>query len=143
MVEICSKSTFRYIESKAQEMKMEEPGLYLDVDKPFIGANPDRIISSLCHGKMCVEIKCPYSISDKSPTNNDVNLKFLIKGSDGNKELRKSQGYFSQCQHQMGVTGLKKCIFFVYTAHGHIMNEIEFDQYFYDDLSEKCDWYVY
>lgn len=35
--------------------------------------------------------KCPYSISDKSPTNNDVNLNFLIKGSDGNKELKKSQ----------------------------------------------------
>ena len=139
MEPLAANRLFDILKVKHKKLKMKEPGLHLDVDKLFIGSSPDRIISCLCHGKMCVEIKCPYSISDKSPTNNDVNLNFLIKGSDGNKELKKSHGYFSQCQHQMGVTGLKKCIFFVYTAHGHIMNEIEFDQYFYDDLSEKCD----
>ena len=62
---------------KHKKLKMEEPGLYLDVDKPFIGASPDRIISCFCHGKICVEIKCPCSVSDKSPTDNDLNFKFF------------------------------------------------------------------
>ena len=67
-----------------------------------IRASLDRIISCLCHGKMCVEIKCPYSVNDKSPTDNDVNLNFLITVSDGNKELKKSMADF--CLARMNET---------------------------------------
>ena len=47
--------------------KVEECGLFLLPEKPFIGCSPDRIVFCCC-GKSCLEIKCPYSINYTSPT---------------------------------------------------------------------------
>lgn len=58
--------------------------------------------------------------------------------SDGGIHLKKTHGYYTQCQLQMGVTKLKKCYFFIYTAHGHLLSEIDFDEEFYLSLLEKC-----
>jgi len=116
---------------------MEECGLFLDTDNPFIGASPDRIVSCSCHGKMCVEIKCPYSISHLSPNDDNANIAFLDR-KNGSLSLKKTHAYYTQCQLQLGVAKLNKCYFFVYTAHGFILNEIDFDVNFFSDISEKC-----
>ena len=44
----------------------------------------------------------------------------------------------NQCQLQMGVTGLKLCYFSVYTAHGFLIDQIEFDDGFYKELIDDC-----
>ena len=42
----------------------------------------------------------------------------------------------------MGVTGLKKCYFFVYTAHGQFLEEISFDEEYWQYLTETfCRFY--
>lgn len=139
MEPIAANRLYKILKVKHRGAKMEEPGLYLDPSKPFVGASPDRIFSCKCHSKMCVEIKCPFSISHKSPKDDDIELAFLHKKENGEVGLKKSHNYYTQCQLQLGVTGLTKCVFFVYTAHGHILEEIDFDQEFYSDLSIKCD----
>jgi len=112
---------------------MSECGLFLHSELPYIGASPDRIFSCSCHPKACVEIKCPYSISHLSPCDPKVKLDYL-KTIDGELKLNKNHPYYTQCQQQMGVTKLSKCYFIVYTAHGYLLQEIDFDVDFYEQL---------
>ena len=112
---------------------MKDCGLFLKSEEPYIGASPDRIFSCSCHPSACVEIKCPYSISHLSPSDPKVKLDYL-KNIDGEIKLNKNHQYYTQCQQQTGVTKLSKCYFFVYTSHGYILEEIDFDSEFYENL---------
>ena len=118
--------------------EMKECGLFLDASKPFIGASQDHIFECKYHGKVCIEIKCPYSISHLSPLDKDAHLAYLDYSSDKGTSLKKTHTCYTQCQLQMGVTKIEKCYFFIYTSHGHLLNEIDFDKKFFLSLVEKC-----
>ena len=118
--------------------EMKECGLFCVASKSFIAASPDRIFECKCHGKVCIEIKCPYSISHLSPLDKDAHLAYLDY-SDKGTSLKKTHTYYTQSQLQMGVTKIEKCYFFIYTSHGHLLNEIDFDKdYLILSLVEKC-----
>ena len=126
-----------------KNVKVEECGLFLDNTLPVIGASPDRIISCSCCHKACLEVKCPYSISYTSPQHPNVDLPYL-KRVDGKLSLHRSHQYFTQCQMQMGVTGLEFCYFFVWTQHGFVMEKIQFDLEFCNNLKKKLsDFHVH
>lgn len=112
---------------------MRDCGLFICQDVPFVGASPDRILSCSCHGKWTVEIKCPYSISHLAPTDTRAKLPYM----EDNK-LKQTHQYYTQCQLQMGVLNVSKCLFFVYTSHGFILTEINFDKELYTDLLRLC-----
>ena len=116
-----------------KKVSVKECGIFLHRKYPYIGASPDRIVSCSCHEDACLEIKCPFSISHLSPTADEANLNYLV-----NSKLKISHQYYTQCQLQMGVTGLKQCYFFVYTAHGFLIEKIDFDVEFYNVLIEDC-----
>lgn len=129
----------KFVEIFAKDHKKvskKECGLFLDSSYQYIGASPDGIITCSCHEAACLEIKCPYSISYTSPCDLNVALPYL-KIVDGKKTLNRSHQYYTQCQQQMGVTGLKLCYFFVYTSHGYFLEEIPFDEEFWKSLKEK------
>ena len=50
--------------------------------------------------------------------------------------LNRNHKYFTQCQMQLGVTGLKKCYFMVWTCHGFIVDEICFDSALWEYLKQ-------
>ena len=52
-------------------------GLFLYGKQPFIGFSPDGIVECARHGRACPEIKCPFSISHKSPGDPEVKLPFV------------------------------------------------------------------
>ena len=116
-----------------RKASMIDCGLFLKDEDPYIGASPDRIFSCSCHPKACIEIKCPYSIGHLSPQDPKVKLDYLRR-VNGQLTLSRSHRYYTQCQQQMGVTKLNKCYFFVYTAHGFFLEELDFDQEFYDKI---------
>ena len=89
-----------------KKVSVKECGIFLHRKYPYIGASPNRIVSCSCHENACLEIKCPFSISHLSPTADQANLSFLV-----NSKLKISHQYYTQCQLQMGVTGLKQCYF--------------------------------
>ena len=95
---------------------LTECGLFLEKKNPFIGASPDRIVSCKCHAHACLEIKCPYSISHLSPKDPSVKLDYIEHSVNGTITLKRSHKYYTQCQQQMGVTGLKSAIF-LYGLH--------------------------
>ena len=92
-----------------KNIKVEECGLFLLPEKPFIGCSPDRIVFSCC-GKSCLEIKCPYSINYTSPTDPKVTLSYLLKGEDDKLAFNTNDQYYTQCQMQMAVTGTNICV---------------------------------
>ena len=120
---------------KHKHAKLSDCGLFLDVASPFIGASPDRIISWDCCPDACLEVKCPYSINFKSPHDPDAKLSYLIY-KDNEFYLNRNHKYFTQCQMQLGVTGLKKCYFMVWTCHGFIVDEICFDSTLWEYLKQ-------
>ena len=119
-----------------KNIKVDTCGLYLHSSFPFIGASPDGIVHCSCCESACLEIKCPYSINYTSPTNLDLKLPYLKFESD-KFSLNKNHKYFTQCQLQMAVTNTKKCYFFVWTSHGYIVDEIDFDKEFCDLLLNR------
>ena len=112
-------------------------GIFICRDRPFIGGSPDRIIQCKCCGKFCQEIKCPFSIRDKSPNDAASDIKYLEHNSAGLLALRRNHMYFTQCQPQMGVTGIHESYFAVWTAHGIFNELLTFDKDFWEDIKIK------
>ena len=118
-------------------------GIFICRDRPFIGGSPDRIIQCKCCGKFCLEIKCPFSIRDKSPNDAASDIKYLEHNSAGLLALNRNHMYFTQCQIQMGVTGIHKSYFVVWTAHGIFIELLTFNKDFWEDIRIKLtDFYI-
>ncbi|XP_038045309.1 uncharacterized protein LOC119719909 [Patiria miniata] len=75
-----------------ENIKVEKSGLVLNTMYPFFGSSPDGIVNCSCHGKGCVEVKCPYckrgQTIDKAATDPQF---YLQKSDSGELELRKTQ----------------------------------------------------
>ena len=87
-----------YIKNYHQDCIISECGLVFDETMPYIGASPDRLMSSLYSGKAYIEIRSPYSINHTEP--NEQNLEYLYKDGDTVK-LKENHKYFTQCFMQM------------------------------------------
>ena len=118
-----------------QDFKLTECGLFLHNEYPFLGGSPDRIVSCSCCGKACLEVKCPISINYTTPFDPNAKLPYLYKDDNNKLSLNRRHKYYTQCQVQMGVTGLKKCFFFVWTSHGHFVEEIHFDVQLWQEIT--------
>ena len=81
-------------------------GLFVSPDHPYLAASPDGIINCACCGRWVLEVKCPFSLRDKSPREADR--------LDENGLLRADHPYMMQVQGQMMVCGVKSCAFCVY-----------------------------
>ena len=95
---------------KHKNPKMIQCGLFLDKVSPVIGASPDRIFYCDCCPPACVEIKCPFSINYTSPLDSSISLPYVKNGV-----INPKHKYFTQCMVQMGVTGLCRTYFVVWT----------------------------
>ncbi|XP_022099938.1 uncharacterized protein LOC110984252 [Acanthaster planci] len=86
---------------------------------PFMGASPDGVASCSCHGKKLVEIKCSYKhrgIPVKDIPTQDPS--YHLETVHGQLQLKKSSGWYSQIQYQLGVTRMNQCDLVVYTLKG-------------------------
>lgn len=78
-------------------------------DYDFVSASPDGLLKSQC-GLGLVEIKCPFaSKSSKAP---GKHLDYSHDTEDGKPQLKRSHGFYRQCQQQLSVTGRAFCDFF-------------------------------
>ena len=80
----------------------------------ILGASLDGVYN----GKI-VEIKCPYVLADKQPsdlqslTKQQRNKYFCEESSPGVITLKQNHPYFTQVQIQMALTGFETCYFVV------------------------------
>ena len=138
-MEIHAKKKYLSLMKKShKKLKSSDPGLVVMKTKTFIAVSPDLDIKCDCCGQGLVEIKCPYSIRDTSPS--AENLPYLEK-VDGKTQLKRNSDYYYQIQGQMGVTARPFTDFFVFTCHGHFQERIQFDNAFWLNMVEKLDWF--
>ena len=115
-----------------------ECGLYLSEEKPFIAASPDGIVECDCCGQSVLEIKCPYSHRDKALSNPDKGF-YLVTSENGNVKLDKTHEYYFQVQTQLGVTGLSKAYFVVWTPIDLHIEIINFDKQFWEQICTSAE----
>ena len=138
-MEIEAENTFiEFIKEKHTDIRLSDCELFVDETLPYVGANPERMLLCSCYEKVCVEIKCPCSITYTKPCYS--NLEYL-QLCDGKTVLKKSHKYYSQCILQMAVTGTIKNYFVVWNPHGMIIDEIYFDNEFWCLMKNKSQKY--
>ena len=77
MEQHASNAFFEIFKCSHKKPRLCNCGLFFDGEQPFIGVSPDGIVECACHDRACLEIKCPFLISRKSPTDPDVKPPFL------------------------------------------------------------------
>ena len=113
---------------------MEQCGLFVKSDCPYIAGSPDGIVSCNCCPKAVLEIKCPFTLADKSVKDGWKNLDYLNMNDNQILELNQKHPYYTQLQGQMAVTGLKMGHFFVWSPKGSLQTIVNFDPMFWVHL---------
>ncbi|XP_077285484.1 uncharacterized protein LOC143910762 [Arctopsyche grandis] len=90
-------------------------GLFIDVNKSFLAASPDGLISE----DGLIEVKCPYNIMNMTPEEG-IRQKKLIFG-------------------QLHITGRDYCYFVVWSSTGMIFERIEKDDTFWLKMEQRLE----
>jgi len=107
----------------------------LDTARPYIGASPDGLVSCSCCGDGVLEVKCPFSVKDKFPENDQAS--FCMRKVDNSWVLKQDHEYFYQVQTQMHVCKRDYCDFVVWSEKdGIIIDRIEVNKEFFDSIVE-------
>ena len=111
-----ARNMFFALESpKTQKFKMEQRGLFIKSDRPYIAGSPDGIVSYNCCPKVVLEIKCPFTLADNSVKDGWKNLDYLNMNDKQILELNQKHPYYIQLQRKMAVKGLNMEHFFVWS----------------------------
>jgi len=102
-------------------------GLLVKIDKPFLGASPDGLLSCKCCGTAVLEAKCPYSIKDQNIKESYEKVDFL-EVCDGNLRLKRSHRYYSQLTTEIALKGCSYGFIIVWTMVDYFIEKIPFDQ---------------
>ena len=84
-----------------------------------------------------LEIKCPFTLADKSVKDGWKHLDYLNMNDRQILELNQKHPYYTQLQGQMAVTGLKMGHFFVWSPKWSLQTIVNFDPMFWVHLQEK------
>ena len=113
---------------------VRETGIVVQPKLFWLAASPDGLITDKTGaGIGLIEIKCPKTKKDFSPTEIVTDTRFYITLVDGKPSLRKhhAHGYYSQVQMTMGLVGASFCDFVVYTFKGLIIVKTYFDNEYF------------
>jgi hypothetical protein len=99
-------------------------GLFIDGNRPYLGASPDRIGQCDCHGSFVVEAKCPSSLVQSGISDNDLQS-YLHR-------------YKTQINSQMALAGTTKGYFVLWTPESFESVVVQFDEKLWADVSKKC-----
>ncbi|XP_070575137.1 uncharacterized protein [Ptychodera flava] len=131
-----AKQKYLQLRKHHKDLQTNNCGLFLDKDKPYIGASPDLLVYCSCCEYGLVECKCPYKIRHTEPSN--VNLDYITFEPQSNTyKLKRNHSYYAQVQGQMAITQRPWCDFLVYTAHGYILERIYFDEKYWNGILQN------
>ena len=106
-----------------------------------MGASPDSKIECACCGKGVVEVKCPYTLKDKTileKCKTDTNFCLTMVGDKFT--LKKTHQYYYQVQAQIFLCNVSYCDFVLYSPHeATFMERILPDDAFWVTNVEKAE----
>lgn len=107
-------------------------GLFIDLEKPFLGATPDGLIDE----DGLVEIKCPSSARTLTPDEaiKEKKITFWKIDALGDVKVNPKHEYFFQVQGQLHVTQRSYCLFCVWTPKGVKIERVERDDDFWENM---------
>lgn len=103
-------------------LEVSKAGFVIDVDRPYIGASPDRLLNCKCCGKGVLEVKCPFCHKSELPEEEDNN--FCMTKESGQWRLRREHAYYYQVQLQMHVCKVSYADFIVWTESEYVVERI-------------------
>jgi len=104
------------VELQHKGFKIEDAGLFLHSDDPYIGASPNRIVCCDCHGKRLLEVKRPFCMKDGQLPNDKENVFKELK--NGKWMLKHDHAYFYQVHTQLNVCQMPYAGFVIWTRNG-------------------------
>ena len=132
---------YRQSVSDHDDVVVEQCGLFISTDYPFMGASPDSLVSCQCCGKGIVEVKCPYNYRW------DEVVKYVLSNDscfsvDDEIEMNKKHSYYYQVQAQMYICDVSFCNFVVCTFPSDIpslfVKRIYRDSDFWNDCVQRA-----
>lgn len=118
-------------------LTIKENGLFIDQCHPYVGATPDGMVICTCCGEFILEVKCPHSVKQSFPEDNDHSF-CTEKGSNGNWTLKQEHSYYYQVQTQMHVCNVDFCDFIVWSeCDGLLIHRVYRDTTFFNDIIES------
>lgn len=121
-----------------ENFHVSDVGLIINTSYPFLGSTPDGKVMCDCHGKGMLEIKCPYSLLEKSFLEKLDDKAFcLTKSENGTVSLDPQHDYFYQVQCQMQLTEAEYCDFIVWCPSEIYVQRILPDPKFFENAYRK------
>lgn len=110
-----------------------------------LGASPDSLVSCDCCGLGCVEVKCPYLLSDKSSLEEFANKKYTcLNFSNGEYSLDLNHCYYYQIQCQMFVTDRKYCDFVIWSKAVLYIERVFYnDEFCQENVTKALNFHKY
>ena len=129
--ESTAAKAYQALKSGVEDFKMRECGLVLHSEYSFLGASPDWLVSE--NGMFgLVEIKCPYSMYDKTIQEACQKPNFCCEICNATPSLKLDHEYYYQTQGQLAITGAKWCNFVEGLGNGP--DQIHVQRITYDDV---------
>ncbi|XP_077508009.1 uncharacterized protein LOC144119201 [Amblyomma americanum] len=100
--------------AKDLSVAVQETGLHVHNQYPFIAASPDRIVV-LDGEEGLLEVKCPFSKKGMACEEACLDKHFCCRLTEDGVELKRDHAYFYQIQGQMAVTGHNWCDLVIWT----------------------------
>lgn len=131
-----------YIEWKTETsgciVTVEQTGLLVKRDFPFLGCSPDGIVTEGNLTPYLLEIKCPYTLRNHHPKDfakvlTPQQLKNFAIGvdDDGAMYLKDDHKWYYQIQMGMDVCKVETCDFFMWSPKGHITLSVPYKPEFW------------
>ena len=112
-------------------VNIDQAGLFINPEWPYLAATPDRVIRGAVNG--VVKVKCPYG-GRQSAIKAEFKdyFPFLVFGAEGKKNIKRTHDYFYQITGQMAISKAHIRYFVVYAKVDLFIEKIEFDQHFFE-----------
>ena len=138
----------KYMEKNGHTgLKVTQAGFVVHVTKGWLGASPDGWVMDPLYDPSngMLEIKCPYSMADKTPEEMCKDEIFYFCLVDGALQLDKKHQYYHQVQLQLLVASdrAKWCDFCVFTLKGVCIQRIFPDKVWEKEISPQLDEYFF
>ena len=144
--EVARETYYNFLKYKLKrDVHIRETGLVVQPSLFWLGASPDGLIIDKTDnvGIGLIEIKCPKSKKNSTPLQLVEDKSFYIELQDEKPVLKKkhANGYYSQIQMAMGLTGAQYCDFIVYTFKGLVVIRVPFDNDYFVSLAIKLNMF--
>ncbi|CAN7989956.1 unnamed protein product [Ixodes pacificus] len=135
------KARNRFIADEAPKhsgFEVRKCGLFVESERPYLGASPDGVVSCCCCTDAVLEIKCPASCANLTFDEAKVRLPYLDAGA----RLKEEHSHYAQVQMQMALVKTTRAFFVVFTNVDINVEELKFNEGFWNmAVSEAEEFY--